>query len=180
MSICSALVRTVLVAVVVVLGTSGIVTPGVVPIVPSGGATMMFCAHGGVSFEPIPTPSGFESEFAEVVIAINSAKPIANVSVSKFELLGSKGTVSKLKRVASIGRFVDLPPPPDWGSFAYYMRPEMSDSAYGWDGTLPRGLFLLRVRMSVVPVAGDEEVTRCRIELGPYTVEGPLDGEWST
>jgi hypothetical protein len=142
---------------------------------------MLFCAHGGISPIPIAPPPGFESHFAEVVVAVNDAKTLTGVAVSQFSIFNSTGQpIYRLKRVVSIERFVNEPPPPDWGYMAYYLRSEMADKTYVWNETLARGSILLRIRMSLLSEGQESVAKRCSLSIGPYQTDGPVDGTWPT
>jgi hypothetical protein len=48
-----------------------------------------------------------------------------------------------------------------------------------WNGTLPGGMIHLRghVALDTLDLLN---FVRCRVAIGPYEVEGPIDGEWGT
>jgi hypothetical protein len=164
------------------LSTCGLVAPGTVPAIPSDTAKMLFCSYGGISPMPLPpTPPGFESEFAEVVVEVDGTRFLSDVAVSQFSVLNSsKQAVMSLKRVISIERFIDAPPKSNWGYATYYLSPELADERYKWNGTLPSGTVLLRVRMSVFFEGHESVGERCSLSIGPYQIEGPLDAVWPT
>ncbi len=59
--------------------------------------------------------------------------------------------------------------------FAYYLASGMRV----WSGKLPAGDIRLRVRVTL-PRRPEGMPERCEVKLGPYVIEGPIDGEWST
>jgi hypothetical protein len=141
---------------------------------------MLFCAYGGISPIPQPTPPGFESEFAEVVVEVNDARHLSDVAVSQFSVSGLSKRVMRLKRVISIERFLDASPRPDWGYATYYLSADLSDSQYRWNESLPRGSILLRIRMSIISEGEESATEGCSLSFGPYQIEGPLDAVWPT
>jgi hypothetical protein len=149
----------------------------------SGSATALFCAFGSVGLIPVPRPAGFESEFAVTVVEIRSAAAMANVPVSDFVLLDRHGRTTAMKRVVQVDVFEPEPftqaRAGQPGMFAYYLNPGLGNGAHSWDRTLPAGTIRLRIRVALTS-APLEPPERFQLRLGPYVIEGPVDGSWPT
>jgi hypothetical protein len=147
-----------------------------------GTATVLFCAFGSVGLVPVPRPAGFESEFAVAVVGIKSSSSLSNVPVSDFVLLGQHGETTAMKRVVQIDVFEPGPflyvRPGAPAKFGYYLNPGPGNGTHAWDGTLPAGKIRLRIRVALNSVPLEPE--RFRLRLGPYLIEGPVDGAWPT
>jgi hypothetical protein len=107
-----------------------------------GSAKSLFCAFGGVEFNPVPQPPDFESQFAVAVVEINSPVEIRNVAVTNFVLFDRDGKVTKLKRVVKVDVFDAKPfdaEPRSEGIDAYYMDPKGFGVIRPWDGTFAGG-----------------------------------------
>ena len=137
-------------------------------------ARALFCAHGGVGLVPRETPPGFELHFAVAVVEISSPRRIAGVKATEFSLFDEVKRVTTFTRVIAIEVF-DPPRRSAEGAFAYYL----DSPARPWDGTLPSGTVRLRVRVAISerPMGF---IVLFRLSLGPFVVEGPVNGEWAT
>jgi hypothetical protein len=147
-----------------------------------GTTTVLFCAFGSVGLVPVPRPAGFESEFAVAVVEINSSAAMTNVSVSDFVLLGGHGETTAMKRVVHVdvfepGPFIYVRPGAP-AKFGYYLNPGPGSGTHAWDRTLPAGKIRLRIRVAMKSASVEPE--RFRLRLGPYVIEGPIDGAWPT
>jgi hypothetical protein len=142
-----------------------------------GQAALLFCTHGGIAWQPVPRPSGFESEFAVAVVEIESPRSASNVAVSGFALFDEAGHETKAKRIIKVEEFDETRIPTD-GVFAYYLNPGRSPNTRTWNGTLPAGKIRLRVR--VVLESGPGAPVICKVTVGHYVIEGPEQGEWPT
>jgi hypothetical protein len=136
----------------------------------------LFCAFGSVEFISLSPPPGFESEFAVVVVEINSPSETRNVAVSNFVLFDEAGRTTKLKRVVKVEEFDESRIATE-GEFAYYLNTK-SVGTRRWNGTLPAGKIRLRIRVALIkaPIAP----VRFRLTIGRYVIEGPVDGAWPT
>jgi hypothetical protein len=147
-----------------------------------GTATALFCAFGSVGLIPVPRPTGFESEFAVTVVEIRRAAAMTNVPVSEFVLLERHGRTTAMKRVVQVDVFEPEPLTQaragQQGMFAYYLNPGPGDGTHAWDRTLPAGIIRLRIRVALKSAPLEPE--RFRLRLGPYVIEGPIDGAWPT
>jgi hypothetical protein len=134
----------------------------------------LVCAYGGVGFRPIPLPPDFDTEFAVVVVEIASSSSIPNVGVSEFSILSKDRSEVKMKHVVQVEEFLDIPSndgrSPDSYIFNGATRP--------WNGTLPAGRILLRIRVALehLPAAP----LKFRLLLGNRVIEGEVAGEWPT
>ena len=75
------------------LGVCAVLSGAVKRAATKASARALFCAYGGIGLRPVPTPPGFESEFAVAVVEINSPSKTMNVSVTDFVLLDRDGRV---------------------------------------------------------------------------------------
>ncbi len=105
---------------------------------------------------------------------MDSQRVAANVAVSDFALFDDAGKATKLKRVVEAEEF-DRGWVGTVGEFAYYLNP---GGTRPWNGTLPIGKIRLRIRVALVerPV----HPVRFKLTLGPYVIEGPVNGSWPT
>jgi hypothetical protein len=147
-----------------------------------GTATALFCAFGSVGLVPVPRPAGFVSEFAVAVVEIKSSAAMTNVSVSDFRFLGRHGGTTPMKRVVQVdvfepGPFIYVRPGAP-AKFGYYLNPGPGNGTHAWDRTLPAGKIRLRIRVALKSAPVEPE--RFRLRLGPYVIEGPIDGVWPT
>jgi hypothetical protein len=145
------------------------------PVTGNSNVKSLFCAFGGIGMTPIHPPPGFESEFAVVVVEINSPNETTNVAVSDFVLFDQAGKATKFKRVVEVEEF-DRPRVATEGVDAYYLNP---GGTRPWNGTLPAGKIRLRIRVALTedPIAP----VRFRLTLGKYVIEGSVNGgEWPT
>lgn len=150
-------------------------------------ARAMFGAYGGLSAAPVD-PNDPERFFAEVVVEVSSAAEVRNVSVADlvtdFSLVNDTGTTG-IRRVVSV-HMIDLevldrwassrPRPP--GECGYWRRPE---GATAWNGTLPSGVILLRIRVALAakPARPDPDDGSYRVVIGQHVVEGPIRCVWA-
>jgi hypothetical protein len=159
------------------LGVCAVLSGAVKRAATKASARALFCAYGGIGLRPVPTPPGFESEFAVAVVEINSPSKTMNVSVTDFVLLDRDDKATKLKRVVKVEVF-DEPPATTEGTFAYYLNSVRNSGTRPWNGTLPAGRIQLRVRVALVEAPNDP--VRFRLTVGRYTIEGPVNGSWPT
>jgi hypothetical protein len=144
-------------------------------------AVALFCAYGSVSPIPVPTPAGFEAEFAVTVVEITSSAAMTNVPVTDFGLLDQHGRTTAMKRVVQVDVFEPKPyteRPYHEGIMAYYLNPGPENGTHVWDRTLPAGTVRLRIRVALKKAPVEPE--RFRLRLGPYVIEGRIDGAWPT
>ena len=141
-------------------------------------AKLLFCATGSVGLRPIPPPPGFETDFAEAVVEINSSARLEGATVTRFSLTDRDGHVTSFARLVSIEDFNELRVPGQ-GSFAYYLRPPHAGGTQPWNGTLLGGMTQLRIRVSLPPNSFHDFRT-CSLTFGPYATEGPTDGAWAS
>ena len=135
---------------------------------------MLFCATGSIAITPFHPPPGFESQFAVAVVELHSPTKVANAAVSGFVVFDQAGKVTRLKRVVKVEKFNDYSVTTANWRFAHYLD---SPKTSPWDGTLRTGRMRLRVRVALVDEPGGV-AGRCRLSVGPYTIEGPLNGSW--
>ncbi len=140
---------------------------------------MLFCATGSVGFRPEPLPSGFELNFAVAVVEINSPSAVDNVALREFSVFDSAGKPTPKERIVAVERFVRTGVATG-ASFAYYLNDDAVDRASPWDGSLPAGDVRLRIRVALPRDPGDDFPGKCRVAIGPYLLEGPVDGIWPT
>ena len=88
---------------------------------PMAGVTPVFCTHGSIGLIPSSPPPGFESEFAVVVVQIDSPREIANAAVSEFALFDAAGKETKFNRVVAVEEFHRAHVATE-GSFAHYLN----------------------------------------------------------
>jgi hypothetical protein len=141
------------------------------------GVKPLFCAFGSVGLIPVPTPPGFESEFAVAVVEINSSTETANVAVSDFVLFDQAGKATKAKRVIKVEEF-DEPHDTNEGIMAYYLNTKRNGHTRLWDGVLPAGTIRLRIRVAFAEAP--KAPVRFRLIVGGHVIEGPVDGAWPT
>jgi hypothetical protein len=140
-------------------------------------ARPLFCAYGSVGLIPIPRPPGFESQFAVIVVEINSLRETPNVAISHFAFFDQAGKATKFKRVVKVEEF-DEPRTVNEGKFAYYLNTASGSGTHSWNGTLPAGRIRLRIRVALAdaPIAP----VRFRLKIGRRVIEGLVDGSWPT
>lgn len=132
----------------------------------------LFCAYGGVGMTPL-SQSARRPYFAVAVVEIDSHETIAAAAISDFALFDSSGVRTSFTRVVSVEEFTAQRNPNE-GLFAYYLKP----GGLAWKGTLPSGTIQLRVRVALE--RRPNSPIRFRLAVGPYTVEGPINGRWPT
>lgn len=146
-------------------------------------ATPLFCAYGGVGIVPDPLPSGYETEFVEMVVSVdNPGAPIAGLAVGSAGLIDGSG--HPLAALHRVDHLVVLPgieaESETMGRFAVYMNPE----GMPFDGTLPTGTTILRARYSIDRSAPQTFPSECTLELtggaAPIVARRSIDGSWPT
>jgi hypothetical protein len=135
---------------------------------------MLYCAFGSVGF----APAGHFPEFGVTVIEINSPVQLRLVNVSNFLLLSDRSSAT-LKRVVSVEIF-DEPYVRGEGNGAFYLDTKPGGHTRPWDGTLTPGMIHLRVKVEFNEGAREWAPDKCRVTIGPYVIEGPVDGRWPT
>ncbi len=137
---------------------------------------LLFCANGSIGQMPLQPPPALESQFAVAVVEIDSPRKLINAAVSDFVVFDQAQKATKLKRVVKVEEFDDYSSATQNDLFAHYMD---GAKTRPWDGTLPAGIIRLRVRVALVddPMAYPG---RCRLTVGPYVIEGSLNGSWPT
>ncbi|MBV9148944.1 MAG: hypothetical protein JO024_03700 [Candidatus Eremiobacteraeota bacterium] len=142
---------------------------------------LFYCAYGGIGFQPLHPPLGFENEFAVAVIEVNSSIEVKDAPAPDVTLFDGTGKSTKTKRLASVEVF-DEPYVAGEGDGAYYLNTDPRGRTHAWNRTIPTGMIHLRVRVAL-PTQDNTALpvqARCRVTIGPYSVEGPTDGEWPT
>jgi len=143
---------------------------------------LFYCAYGSIGFQPLHPPPGFENQFAVAVIEVNSSIEIKNAPAPDVTLFNSTEKSAKTKRLISVEVF-DEPYVAGEGSGAYYLNTDPRGRTHAWNGTIPGGMIHLRVRVALPTqdmAAMLPAYARCRVTIGPYSVDGPTDGEWPT
>jgi hypothetical protein len=145
-----------------------------------GYATMklLFCAYGSIGLRPLHPPPGFETQFAVAVIEVNSSFDMPNAPEPDIMLFDQAGKPTKTNRVISVEVF-DEPYVAGDGNFAYYLDTNPRGRTRSWNRTLPGGMIHLRVHVALA-TQDFLDFVRCRVTVGPYKVEGPVDGTWPT
>jgi hypothetical protein len=130
----------------------------------------LFCAFGAIGKASMHSPYGPESELALAVVEISSPRKMGDMTVSSFQLFDKAGKVTGLRRVVGVTEFVRLRAATE-SEEAYYLH---SDSTRPWDGTLPATKIRLCIRVALLstPI----QPVRFRLTIGPYLVEGPVNG----
>jgi hypothetical protein len=108
-------------------------------------------------------------------VEINSPSKMASAAVSDFVLFDQVGKAKKFRRVIEVEVF-DRTHAANEGLEAYYLNP---GGTRPWNGTLPAGKIRLRIRVSLI----DEPIApvRFKLTIGPYLIEGPVNGgAWPT
>ena len=146
----------------------------------SGYATMklLFCAFGSVGLLPAHPPPGFETQFATAVVAVNSSFDMPNAPAPQILLFDKAGKATKTKRVISVEVF-DEPYIAGESNDAYYLNTDPRGRTRSWSGTLPGGMIHLRARVALA-TQNLLNFARCRVTIGPYEAEGPVDSNWGT
>jgi hypothetical protein len=139
-----------------------------------GAAKMLFCAHGFASLTPRPVPPGFDSYLALAVVEINSPRDTTNTPISEFELFDESGKATKMKRIINVDNFDE--PGVFKGDEEFYFGTNPSGGTRPWNGALPAGRIRLRIHASLVEAPG--HAVRCKLKIGDYVVEGPVNGLW--
>lgn len=65
------------------------------------------------------------------------------------------------------------------GYGAFYLNTDPRGHTATWDGTLPAGMVHLRVRVALAMQSGLGMPRACRVTIGRYKVEGPVDERWA-
>jgi hypothetical protein len=136
--------------------------------------TVLACGYGGVGIRPVPLPPDFDTEFAIVVLEIQSSRTIPNVTVSEFSILSKDGSETGMKHVVRVDEVVDTPSNNEKASDYYIFNGETRP----WNGTLPAGRIRLRIRVALE--RGPIAPTLFRLRLGTEVIEGKVGGAWPT
>ena len=134
----------------------------------------LYCAFGGVSLIPVPTPPDFEAQFAVVVLEVDSVIATPHVAVTDFALTDGAGKTTRLKRVVSVEVFA-RPRVATEGIAAYYLNP---GGTHPWNGTLPAGKICLRIRVALPQDPGN--AAAFMIKIDGQAVAGSVDCCWPT
>ena len=152
-----------------IAATSTPITGAQAPSTAPGGANarLLRCMYGSIGLQPVHPPPGYELQFAEATVEISSPKAIPNAVVSRFDLVDQAGNVIHMKRVIYV-RLVDEPAA-EW------------NAGPSWNGTLPAGVVRLHVRVALTRQDNPQaNPGRCTLTIGPYAIDGPVDGAWGT
>ena len=136
---------------------------------------LLFCAYGGV--RGITSLAESEDQFATAVVEVNNGRKVPNAPLPKITLLGDQGKFFDTIRVISVEVF-DEPFEPGEGNGGFYLSSDPRGHTHAWDGTLPTGMVHLRVHVALPPQSRLPIMKSCRVSLGPYAVEGPVDEVW--
>jgi hypothetical protein len=134
---------------------------------------LLFCAYGPDRTSP--------ASQAVVVVELDSPSQIDSAAVSRFTLLTAEGVETPFDSLVKVEEFFAELDSTRFGINARYMNPGTSLSPDGvrpWDGALPKGVFRLRIRVATK----DRDIARsnrCRVVIGPHTVEGLVNGGWT-
>ena len=108
---------------------------------------------------------------------------MTNVRVSDFVFLERNGGTIAMKRVVQVDVFEAEPftqaRAGQQGIDAYYRNLGPGNGTHAWDGTLPAGTIRLRIRVALktAPLVPEQ----FRLRLGPYVIQGPINGgSWPT
>jgi hypothetical protein len=145
--------------------------PGAQSLTAHSDSKFLYCAYGNTSNFVKP---GFETLLAIAVVEVNSRSNEMNVSRPLFELVGGKGQTQKMTRLVSVEEF-QAPEPPPSNPIGYYLY---DPRAGRWNGRLPAGTTRLRIRAEFPGRAFSTGMGRCRIIIGPRTLEGRVDAIW--
>lgn len=140
---------------------------------------LLFCAYGSVGAQPLHPPPGYENQFAEAVVELNNTRRVPNAPAPNVTLLYPSGKSITTKRVISVEVF-DEPYVPGEGDMAFYLNTDSRGHTHNWDGTLTTGMVHLRVRVALSTRSWVPMPTSCKVTIGPYKIEGPVDGSWAT
>jgi hypothetical protein len=140
---------------------------------------LLFCAYGSVGMQPYPLPPNYENQFAVAVVEVNNSRPVPNAPLPEVTLLYEKGKSIGTKRVVSVDVF-DEPFVAGEGDMAFYLNTDRRGHTHRWDRTLPGGMVHLRVRVALPTQSFLPVPKSCRVRIGPYVIEGPIDGSWAT
>ncbi len=138
----------------------------------SAASKLLFCAYGPDNQSP--------TTHAVVVVELDSPNQIDTASVSDFALLTTEGVRTPFTRIVKVEEFFAEMDSTKMGINARYMNPGTSLSPDGvrpWHGALPKGVIRLRIRVAS-PDRGIARSNRCRVVIGPHTVEGSVNGGW--
>ncbi len=141
---------------------------------------MLFCAYGPIGQQPIHPPPEFESQFAVPVFEVNSSLDMKNAPLPSITLFDEAGKATKTKRVI-LAEVFDEPHIAGNGNFAFYLDSNPRGRTRRWNGTLPGGVIHLRVRVALATRDFPNALSGlCRVRVGAYQVDGPVDGSWPT
>ena len=137
---------------------------------------LFFCAFGSANF----VAPGVNNEFAVAVVEVDNSRPVPNAPLPEVTLLYGGAKSIGTKRVVSVEVF-DEPFVPGEGDMAFYLNTDPRGHTHRWDGTLPAGMVHLRVRAALQTQSLLESMPKsCRVTIGPYMIEGAVDGIWAT
>ena len=141
---------------------------------------LLFCANGSIGIEPsMQAQPGFESQLAVAVVEVNTSQKAIHSSLPQVTLLYDKEQSASTKRVISAEVF-DEPFVAGETNMAFYLNTDRRGHTHPWDETLPIGMVHLRVRVALAMQSSLPMPKACRVKIGPYMVEGPIDGTWPT
>lgn len=141
---------------------------------------LLFCAYGGIGAQPSPMPANFENQFAVAVVELNSSREVSQAPLPTLSLLYGERAALTTKRVISVEQF-DEPYVRGEGNMAFYLNSNLRGHTVPWNRTIPGGMIHLRVRVALATQQDSVLIPRaCRVTLGPYSVQGPVDGSWPT
>ncbi|MBV9269927.1 MAG: hypothetical protein JO165_02455 [Candidatus Eremiobacteraeota bacterium] len=136
----------------------------------AGNAKVVFCAYGAESnFQP----ADHFKQFVVAVVEINSRLAMGNVPVSPFKLTDGGSNPTAVEVLMPIEEFDDPFLDPAEDKIGYYTWKRQ----HVWDGKLAQGRVRLRVRGRFIGQYGGRT---CRVNVGPFTVERPVDAVFAS
>jgi hypothetical protein len=130
-----------------------------------GSAKALSCGYQSVGLQS--SSPGFENDFAYALIEINSPSTI-KAAITDFAVYNQDGNETTFKRVAEVDEVLR-------GGTEECPRSisTNNDDLRVWNGTLPKGTIRLCVRAAFIKAP--DFVTRFRLKIGPYIIQGPVD-----